>query len=57
MVFGRRGRGGPQMAEVTRMLDVERAKTAADRALLAGHNEHLARAEAALELAFTTLAA
>jgi argininosuccinate lyase len=57
MVYGRRGRGGPQLAEVTRMLELERTKATADRALLAGHNEHLARADAAREKAFTALAA
>jgi argininosuccinate lyase len=56
MVYGRRGRGGPQLAEVTRMLDLERAKAAADRARLAASAMHLADADAAREKAFTALA-
>ena len=57
MVFGRQGVGGPQLAEVTRMLAKERGQAAADRASLTDCNEHLAHAAAALERAFATLAA
>jgi len=56
MVFGRKGTGGPQLAEVERMLSEERDRAAAERAWLAARGEHLARAEAALEKAFTALA-
>ncbi len=55
MVFGRKGLGGPQLAEVGRMLDSERAKAAADRAWLNDSKEHLARAESALDRAFVSL--
>ena len=56
MVFGRKGIGGPQLAEVRRMLAHERAQASADQAWLKDRGEHLARAEAALETAFTALA-
>jgi len=56
MVYGRRGRGGPQLAEVTRMLDLERTKVAADRAHRAADDRHLVDADAALEKAFMALA-
>jgi argininosuccinate lyase len=56
MVFGRRGRGGPQLAEVARMLADESACVAADRASLRDYKEQLARAEAALDKAFAALA-
>ena len=56
MVFGRKGIGGPQPAEVRRMLEEEREKVAADRAWLMESREHLERADAALERAFTALA-
>ena len=56
MVFGRRGTGGPQLAEVNRMLANERAKVAADRDNLKDSSQHLARAEAALDKAFAALA-
>jgi argininosuccinate lyase len=56
MVFGRRGTGGPQPAEVNRMLAEEGAKVAADRAWVEDRAGHLARAEAVLEKAFTALA-
>jgi argininosuccinate lyase len=55
MVFGRRGTGGPQLAEVERMISEERDRVAAERAWLTARGEHLARAEAALEKAFTAL--
>ncbi len=56
MVFGRKGIGGPQLAEVSRMLANERAQVTADRDSLKDCNQHLARAEASLELAFAALA-
>jgi argininosuccinate lyase len=56
MVFGRRGIGGPQLAEVNRMLSAERESVTADFAWLKLRTEHLARAEAALDQAFATLA-
>jgi len=57
MVFGRRGIGGPQLAEVNRMLADERARVTADRDWLKGSSGYLARAEAALDQAFAALAA
>jgi argininosuccinate lyase len=57
MVFGRRGIGGPQLAEVNRMLADERAKVSADLAWLKDSSQHLAHAEAALDQAFAALAA
>jgi argininosuccinate lyase len=56
MVYGRKGRGGPQLAEVDRMLGAEREGVVAEFAWLNGAREHLARSETALEAAFTTLA-
>jgi argininosuccinate lyase len=56
MVFGRKGTGGPQLAEVNRMLAAERDKVSAERAWLEARSEHLARADAMLEDAFTALA-
>nr|AHZ45669.1 fumarate lyase [uncultured bacterium] len=56
MVFGRKGIGGPQLAEVSRMLADERGKVDAERAWLKDRNDGLARADAALEQAFTALA-
>ncbi len=56
MVFGRKGIGGPQLAEVNRMLTAEKDKMAADRAVLKDNNDHLARAKAVLEKTFTALA-
>ena len=56
MVFGRKGIGGPQLAEVKRMLAQERTKLSADLAWLKDRGEDLARAEAGLETAFTALA-
>jgi argininosuccinate lyase len=56
MVFGRKGLGGPQLAEVSRMLSDERDKVAAELAWLKARGDHLARAEAALEQAFAVLA-
>jgi len=56
MVFGRSGIGGPQLAEVNRMLSDERTRVAEDLAWLKGRSDHLARAGAALEKAFVALA-
>ena len=56
MVFGRRGIGGPQLAEVDRMLAGERARVSADLDWLKDSNQHLARADAALDKAFVALA-
>jgi argininosuccinate lyase len=56
MVFGRKGIGGPQTAEVRRMLADERASADADRAWLEQRTAHLAQADAALAQAFAALA-
>ena len=56
MVFGRRGIGGPQLAEVDRMLAAERECIAADFAWLKARTEHLARADAARDQVFAALA-
>jgi argininosuccinate lyase len=56
MVFGRKGIGGPQLAEVNRMLSAERDLVAAEHAWLKTRGDHLARAEAALDRAFAALA-
>jgi argininosuccinate lyase len=56
MVFGRRGVGGPQLAEVDRMLAGERARVSADVDWLNDSNQHLARADAILDKAFAALA-
>ena len=56
MVFGRQGVGGPQPAEVKRMLGDERAKTAAHRQWVADATERLNAATAALDLSFDNLA-
>jgi argininosuccinate lyase len=57
MVFGRRGIGGPQPAEVKRMLAAEREKVTADLAWASACTERLARAESALDQAFAGIAA
>jgi argininosuccinate lyase len=56
MVFGRRGVGGPQLAEVNRMLAGEQKSVAADRAELHDNTEHLSRAQRTLDQAFAALA-
>jgi argininosuccinate lyase len=56
MVYGRKGKGGPQLGEVNRMLSNEREKVAAEFAWLKARTDDLARAEAALERAFAALA-
>jgi argininosuccinate lyase len=55
MVFGRKGVGGPQLAEVNRMWANERGAVAAERAWLKARNEQLAQARARLQQAFTAL--
>ena len=57
MVFGRKGTGGPQLAEVNRMLSAERGRVATDCAWLRARTDDLARAAAALDAAFNALAA
>jgi argininosuccinate lyase len=56
MVFGRKGMGGPQLAEVSRMLSIEHDKAAVERAWLKEHSDRLSRAEGTLEQAFAALA-
>jgi argininosuccinate lyase len=57
MVFGRRGRGGPQLAEVQRMQDEQTAAVAATRCWLDAARSRLARASQARESAFASIAA
>ncbi|MDB5807895.1 MAG: hypothetical protein JWN94_17 [Betaproteobacteria bacterium] len=56
MVFGRRGVGGPQIAEVNRMLAAERQLLAADLAATSRENKRLTDAKRALDTAFGKLA-
>lgn len=56
MVYGRKGVGGPQPAEVRRMLGDERGKAAADRQWHGDASARLATAAAALDRAFNKLA-
>ena len=57
MVASRRGLGGPQAAEVARMLEAGRARADASRAWLGGTRVRLAEAEASLRAAFMQLMA
>jgi argininosuccinate lyase len=57
MVFGRKGVGGPQLAEVTRMLQAQRAQVAAERAWVDSRMADLTRSQAALDELFTATAA
>jgi argininosuccinate lyase len=56
MVFGRKGTGGPQLSEMSRMLAAERDAVASEIAWLKSANQQLERAERALEEAFSALA-
>jgi argininosuccinate lyase len=56
MVFGRRGIGGPQLAETDRMLTAAAAHNDADRAWLERETARLAAAAAALDRAFRAMA-
>jgi argininosuccinate lyase len=56
MVFRRKGRGGPQLAEVDRMLSNERAHADSDRKWSAGERARLEKVSAGLDAAVATLA-
>jgi len=56
MVHGRRGRGGPQVAEVRRMRELEERSIASDRDWLATARARLADAAREREAAFAALA-
>jgi argininosuccinate lyase len=56
MVSGRRGIGGPQPAEVERMLKIERIAIDSDQAWLTQSSSHLARAAAELNRTFGAIA-
>lgn len=57
MVFGRRGTGGPQVAEVRRMLKAAQDAANTDAASLAARTSRLAKSQEELLRAFTALAA
>ena len=57
MVFGRRGRGGPQLAEVQSMQDEQADAVAATRRWLDTVRSRLARASRLRGAAFSTIAA
>jgi argininosuccinate lyase len=56
MVFGRKGKGGPQPAEMNRLLAAERDAVAAETAWLRAANDRLAAADNERERAFAALA-
>jgi argininosuccinate lyase len=55
MVFGRKGAGGPQLAEVNRMLADEGERVSEERRWLEARHDALARAGEALDQAFASL--
>ncbi|MPZ17351.1 MAG: argininosuccinate lyase [Luteitalea sp.] len=55
MVANRRGRGGPQSAEVQRMLSEHQSRLASDRGWVAGERQKMARHEANLDAVFLRL--
>ncbi|MES1264674.1 MAG: hypothetical protein ABUU24_03365, partial [Variovorax sp.] len=56
MVFGRKGAGGPQIAEVNRMLSRQREAIAADRAWTQSRRAQLSHADARLDAAVEAIA-
>jgi argininosuccinate lyase len=56
MVANRRGRGGPQPAEVRRMLSEHGTGLGSDRGWVAGERKKMAAAEANLDVVFNRLA-
>jgi argininosuccinate lyase len=56
MVANRRGRGGPQPAEVRRMVSEHQTRLASDRQWVAGERQKMTRAEAGLDAVFNQLA-
>jgi argininosuccinate lyase len=56
MVFGRKGSGGPQLAEVDRMLATHRERITADRTWARARRAHLSMAEAQLDAAVAVIA-
>lgn len=57
MVYGMKGAGGPQTAEVDRMLADEQGKVSSDSSWLKAKKDHLAAAETSLDKSVATLAA
>ena len=57
MVFGRKGRGGPQLAEVGRMLSTEQDELTAHGTILKRESDRFAHAASVLERAFSALSA
>jgi argininosuccinate lyase len=57
MVANRRGRGGPQPAEVERMIGEHQKRVAADRGWVSSERQGMTNAEASLDAVFTRLAA